>query len=155
MNGGQYVARITVKELQEQLKKSDDIIKWQQQKIQELQEQNEKILNDKDSVSKAEYKALSKQFQNLQDNYNEMKDFYEHERTKNTALIGKCMGLEKELSEIKPKHNARGAGRKSTLTEEQVNKIKELHKQGLSYGAIAKEVGFSKAYVYKLISFEP
>lgn len=50
------------------------------------------------------------------------------------------------------KHNERGAGRKSNLTQEQINKVDELHLQGLSYGAIAKEVGISKAYVYKLIN---
>lgn len=50
------------------------------------------------------------------------------------------------------KHNERGAGRKSTLSKEKINRVNELHLQGLSYGAIAKEVGISKAYVYKLIN---
>ena len=50
-------------------------------------------------------------------------------------------------------HNERGAGRKSKLTQEQLDKVNELHKQGLSYNKIGQEVGISKAYVYKLINY--
>lgn len=35
------MARVRIKDMQEQLKKSDNIIKWQQGKIHELHEQNE------------------------------------------------------------------------------------------------------------------
>ena len=144
--------RVTIKELQEQLNKSDNIIKWHQDKIHELQKQNENILNDKDSVSKVEHEALIKQFQNLQDNYKQLKDLYEKQKDKNSTLINKCIALENKLSELEPKYNERGAGRKSTLTNEHLQKVRELHQQGLSYGAVAKEVGLSKAYVYKLIN---
>lgn len=150
------MARVTLKDLQEQLKKNDNIINWQQNKIQELQELNEKILNNKNSVSKEEHEALVKQFESLQDNFKEIKALYEHEKERNSILINKCTKLEKELAELqkkeKTKHNERGAGRKRTLTNKQLENIQMLHKQGLSYGAIAKEVGFSKAYVYKLIN---
>lgn len=146
------MARITIKELQEHIKKSDEIIKWQQDKIQELQVQNENILNNKDCVSKAEYEALLKQFENLQSNHKTFKELYEHWKDKSSKLINKCTELEKKLAKTDPKHNERGAGRKRTLTDEQLEKVQELHQQGKSYGAIAKEVGISKAYVYKLIN---
>ena len=142
------MARVTIKELQERLKKSDYIINGQFKKIQELQEQNESILNDKNCVSKEEHQALSNQFKSLQSDYKTLKELYEHEKYRNGILINKCMKLEK----LKPKHNGRGAGRKRTITDAQLEKINDLHKQGLSYGAIAKEVGFSKSYVYKLIN---
>lgn len=61
--------------------------------------------------------------------------------------------LKSRIAELESKkRNERGAGRKSNLTQEQIYKINELHLQGLSYGAIAKEVRISKAYVYKLIN---
>jgi YesN/AraC family two-component response regulator len=53
--------------------------------------------------------------------------------------------------ETNKKHNERGAGRKSTLTQEQLMQVEHLHKQGLSYSKIGEEVGISKTYVYKLI----
>lgn len=39
------MASVTIKELQEHLKKSDDTVKWQEHKIQELQKENERILD--------------------------------------------------------------------------------------------------------------
>lgn len=64
--------------------------------------------------------------------------------------------LEKRIKELEFKeikqHNERNAGRKSNITKEQILKINKMHSEGQSYGAIAKEVGISKAYVYKLIN---
>ncbi|BDR84444.1 hypothetical protein [Clostridium tetani] len=96
---------MTIKELQEKLKECDYIINGQFKKIQELQEQNENILNDKNCVSKEEYEALSNQFKSLQSDYKTLKELYEHEKYRNAILINKCMKLEK----LKPKHNERGA----------------------------------------------
>lgn len=149
------MGRVTIKELQEKLQRNNDIIKWQQDKIQELQEQNEKILDNKGAVSKEENKALIKQFESLQENYKQLKKNYEHEKERNNTLINKYTELENQLAKLQekePKHNERGAGRKSSLTDEQIQNVKELHQQGLSYGAIAKKVNLSKPYVYKLIN---
>lgn len=150
------MARITVKELQEQLKKRDDLIEWQEKKIQKLQKENERILSDKDVVSKAEFETLTNRLSMSEDSHKNALNLYKNTEEKNRTLINKCIELEKQLKELQlmeqKKHNERGAGRKSSLTQEQINKIKELHEQGLSYGAIAKEAGLSKAYVYKLIN---
>lgn len=120
-----------------------------------MQKQNESILENKDAVSKAEYEALSKQFDDLQINYKTLRGLFKCKKEKNGLLVNKYTKLEKELEglqqEVKPKHNERGAGRKSTLTQEQLDKVQQLHEQRLSYGVIAKEIGLSKAYVYKLI----
>jgi chromosome segregation ATPase len=67
-------------------------------------------------------------------------------RTENLTLI------KKETVEKKHKHNERGAGRKGMKDyQEKLDKILELHQQGLSYSKIGQEVGLSKGYVCKLI----
>lgn len=47
--------------------------------------------------------------------------------------------------------NGRNVGRKIIIRDEQIDKIKELYKQGLSYRAISKEVGLNSSYVYRII----
>lgn len=200
------MASITKKELQEQLEQADRVIDMQQQKIQELQQQQEDILNDKGVVSKEEFDGICNELERIQINYKTLNESYEKLSNKliaykeghrnfikqielntenekvlhaninsleqrceefkkdNNALEVYMNKLEEENKRLKAEnrklinnktikgHNERGAGRKSNLTEEQKDKIKKLHQEGLSYGAIAKEVGLSKAYVYKLIS---
>ncbi len=200
------MASITKKELQEKLEQSDRVIDMQQQKIQELQQQQEDILNDKGVVSKQEFHGICNELERIQINYKTLNESYEKLSNKLAAykeghknfvkqiqlntkkenslnaqislLEERCEGLEKDNNALEvymnklaeenkklkaenrklinnktiKKHNERGAGRKSNLTKEQKDKIKKLNQEGLSYGAIAKEVGLSKAYVYKLIS---
>ncbi len=200
------MSSITKKELQEQLEQADRVIDMQQQKIQELQQQQEDILNDKGVVSKEEFDGICNELERIQINYKTLNESYEKLSNKLTAykeghrnfitqielntenekaLHAQINLLEQRCEEFKKDNNAlevymnkleeenkrlkaenrklinnktikgyneRGAGRKSNLTEEQKDKIKKLHQQGLSYGAIAKEVELSKAYVYKLIS---
>ncbi|MCY6354368.1 helix-turn-helix domain-containing protein [Clostridium sp. ZS2-4] len=194
------MASITKKELQEQLEQADRVIDMQQQK--------EDILNDKGVVSKQEFDGICNELERIQINYKTLKELYEklndklvaykngHENfvkqielnTKNTNSLNthidllekKCEDLKKDNNTLEvyrnklekdneklkaenrklinnetvtvKKHNERGAGRRSNLTEEQMQGIKELHQEGMSYGKIAKEVGLSKAYVYKLIN---
>jgi YesN/AraC family two-component response regulator len=73
-------------------------------------------------------------------------------------LRGKKTDLEEQLEQLKQinnvadkKHNERGAGRKSRLTEEDVQKILELYRIGVSYRKIAKQMGLSDVYIAKLI----
>lgn len=87
--------KITVEEVELKLKMADDIIARQQELIEELQAEIEKLTAEK--------------------------------------------------------HNARGAGRKQKYDSAIIEQAKQLHKQGLSYGDIAKELNLSKSTVYKLI----
>lgn len=126
----------TIKKLEEELELEITLKEGYRDKVIKL----EKIILDLSAgkvVSKIEYEKLLKKNEELQERINKLRE-----------TVKKCS---QNNSETK-KHNERGAGRKSTLTDEKIQKIKELHSQGLSYGKIAKEVGLSKAYVYKLIN---
>lgn len=109
----------------------------------ELNTENEKILNDHIALLEKRCEDLKKDNNTLEVYMNKLEEENKELKAENRKLIN---------NETVKKHNERGAGRKSNLTEEQLEKIKELHQEGLSYGAIAKEVGISKAYVYKLIN---
>lgn len=197
------MARITKKELEEKLEQANKLVESQQQQIEELQKENEKILNDKEVVSKVEFMGVIKELERIQVNYETLKKQYERENEKlNNKLAAykkshqdfiKKIELNKESEKVlnehistleekceytkkdteilrnhveflraenlkltnkksKKVHNERGAGRKSNLTTEQVQRIEKLHQKGKSYGAIAKEVGLSKSYIYKLIN---
>ncbi|WP_461207643.1 helix-turn-helix domain-containing protein [Clostridium sp. DL1XJH146] len=87
-------------------------------------------------------KILDKRISFLEKKCEELTEENEKMRIVNKSLINK------KTEKI---HNARGAGRKSNLTQEQLQKVYELHKQGMSYSKIGEEVGISKAYVCKLI----
>lgn len=47
--------------------------------------------------------------------------------------------------------NPRGAGRTSTVTEEQIEQAVQLYQNGYKIRDIAKEMGYSVGYVHKLI----
>lgn len=53
---------------------------------------------------------------------------------------------------VKPVHNARGAGRKPKFTSKQVEEIKAMRASGESIKSIAKEKNCSVGLVHKLIS---
>jgi hypothetical protein len=137
------MSKVTVADLQAKLQRANSIIGEQQKKIQGLYQEKEKLLNSKNTFTKAEYEVLLKDIKRLQLNYEKIKNLYDQEKEKNNVLINGCMAVRI--------HNERGAGRKSKLTTEQIKKVKQLRNEGKSYGAISKEVGMSKAYVYKLI----
>lgn len=57
----------------------------------------------------------------------------------------------KKERSIIPITNARGAGRKSRVTEEEKEKILKLHSKGKTIRETAAETGLSVGYVHKLI----
>lgn len=140
--------RITKKELQEQLEQANRVIELQQKSIQKLQEKIDNILDNKNAVEKEEFNVAIKNLERIQINYKTLENQFKREKQEKDILSSKVIALENNNN----RHNSRGAGRKSKLTVEQINKILLLRQEGLSYGAIAKEVKLSKAYVYKLIN---
>ncbi|MCY6485899.1 helix-turn-helix domain-containing protein [Clostridium aestuarii] len=149
--------RVTKKDLEKKIEDRDKLIDMLSKQINKLQQEKEDILNNKGAVSKAEFQGAIKEIERLKINYKTVSELYDKSKEKNSTLINKCTELAKENKELKEnriekKHNERGAGRKSKLTDEQLQKIKMLYQNGKSYGSIAKEVGLSKAYVYKLIN---
>jgi YesN/AraC family two-component response regulator len=130
------MARKTIKGLEQELELEKSLKEEYKKKVEELEEIIKDLAFGK-VVSKCEYDKLLKKNERLQERSNKFIEIIKSRSQNN--------------KETKRVHNERGAGRKSSLTEEQRQKINELHKQNLSYGKIAKEVGLSKAYVYKLI----
>lgn len=65
-------------------------------------------------------------------------------------LEEKVARLEQQIGEI-TKHNARGAGRKRSITPEEIEHIKKLHTNGMSLRAIGREVGYSVTHVMNII----
>lgn len=144
------------KELEEQLKKANEIIGELNKKVSAYKDgdkklikviesgtQNEKLLKEHITFLEKKCADLEKDNAELEDWKNEYKEKLSQLRKEHLSLIKK--------ETVKKVHNDRGAGRKSKLTTEQLDIVIELHQKGLSYNKIGQEVGLSKAYVYKLI----
>ena len=151
------MARVTKKDLEQKIKELEDMANSLSRQVVELYKEKEDILSNKNMIDKDEFDGVVKQLEQIEYNYNSLKSQNEYLIQKNNRLIEKCSKLEEENRQLltritNKKHNERGAGRKSRLTEETLQKINYLREQGFSYGEIAKEVELSKAYVYKLIN---
>lgn len=140
--------RVTKKDLEKKIEDRDKLIDMLYEQIDKLQQENTNILNNKEVVPISEHEGALKEIERIKINLETVKELYTKEKAKNDKFLQENKELKANNTE---KHNARGAGRKSTLTQEQLQKIHQLYKEGLSYGAIAKEVGVSKTYAYKLI----
>jgi hypothetical protein len=136
------MSRVTIAELKDRIQNMQKTINLQMQEIIEIQKQNENILNKNNSVSKPQFDGLLKDFELLQMKYKMIS-------TENEKLKGKIKFYTPQP--LERKCNERGAGRKSSLTDGQLELILELRHQQLSYNEIAQKVGLSKTYVHKLI----
>ena len=136
------MSTVTIAELKDTIQSMHKTIDLQMQEIIELQKQKDNILNENNSVSKPQFDGLLKDFELLQIK-NKMVS------TENQKLKEKIKLLTPQL--LEKKCNERGAGRKSNLTDDQLELILELRHQQLSYNEIAQKVGLSKTYVHKLI----
>lgn len=129
--------------LMEKLKKENAELKA---KNKELQESNdmllkscqelEKELSQSDDISNLpEVMQLKNRIKELEDTNRMLKDMYERVKNRSQEHI----------------HNARGAGRKRTYTDEQVTQMRRLHKDGVSIRKIAEELGCSTGTVCKYL----
>lgn len=99
------------------------------------------------------YKIMRKNFHEAcqrADHYKEMADRYQKQLKAREDQLSECMKKLENL-EAQTKHNARNAGRKPKITEEQTEIIITMNAQGVSSRKIAKEVGLSPSTVLRII----
>lgn len=104
------------------LRLEDEREKWQEQRIQA--EEIEQLQNQLDASQKAQ-----------------------------NALQSALNAAQEELQQIKATqvHNARGAGRKPKLADDQVREIQQLRSEGRTMAEISKQIGCSVGLVYNTI----
>lgn len=92
------------------------------------------------------YKRESEKREQLRQDYVTLKESYD-------VLLSDFKRACEELQQapMKEPHNARGAGRKPKITEEQTEIIITMNAQGVSSRKIAKEVGLSPSTVLRII----
>lgn len=100
--------------------------------------------------SKAKYKE---QVQQRDDEIKELRKQIDTITRAQDALRSDCESLREQLQakQHTEPHNARGAGRKPKITEEQTEIIITMNAQGVSSRKIAKEVGLSPSTVLRII----
>jgi YesN/AraC family two-component response regulator len=133
--------RINCETITDLHKKDKEKIIQLDKKVKAYKEGHKSFIKNID-LNTEQKKILDKRINSLERKCEELTEENEKMRIVNKSLINK------KTEKI---HNARGAGRKSNLTQEQLQKVYDLHNQGLSYSKIGQEVGISKAYVFKLI----
>ena len=70
-------------------------------------------------------------------------------------LLETIKGAYRRQGGEKPIRNARGAGRKSRISPEQICRARELREKGCKIREIAEEMGYSTGFVHKLINEHP
>lgn len=125
------------------------------EKIEALQE---KITELEAKIEGAETTA---QYNSVTEKYKVVNDLRNELNNKNTAL-GKSEAerntLKSDLDKLQEKyqqatrHNARGAGRKPKLTDDQVQEIQKLRADGMVMTEISKKIGCSVGLVYNILS---
>lgn len=124
-------------------------------KLQQAYESSEEIYN----------KLL--QLQELADHGFEASPHYQQLLRENERLKAQCETLENQLKTARERasrqaerllrgdcavHNARGAGRKRKFTDGQIEDIRLLRAEGLTFAKIAEKVGCSVGLVHKIIN---
>ncbi|MFR4164180.1 MAG: helix-turn-helix domain-containing protein [Paraclostridium sordellii] len=79
--------------------------------------------------------------------YNQMISFYEKQLNEKNKEIKK---LNDELEKLKS--NTKFKTKQKQISDEDIDKIKQLKKQGKSYSYISKETGWSKATISRVIN---
>ena len=116
---------------------------------QELEKEVNTLRNQQDvivGVSQTDYMQLQQKNERLKAENNILKQ--------RTARQEKDIAYLKALSQAPAErpHNERGAGRKPSLTPEQIEEIRYRRQHGISYRALAKAYGCSVGTVYKACS---
>lgn len=132
--------RSTVKQLHEMENQRDTAIKQKER-------YREKVL-------KLEDECESWQRQSIQaEDVEQLQNQLDASRKAQDALQAALDAAQEELQQIKASqvHNARGAGRKPKLTDDQEQEIKQLRSEGLTMAEISKQIGCSVGLVYNTI----
>lgn len=105
------------------------------------------------------YIQLQASYEKLQVEYETIKTLCERTLEAHSALQNDYKTLQAELQQVHTQsrtepHNARGAGRKPVLTDEQRQKILEFHAEGKSLRWIASQIGVTHTAIAKIIKKE-
>lgn len=95
--------------------------------------------------------SITEEMENLNETIKILEKQKLNAKKENMKLKIEILNLQEELKTLKNnnKHNARNAGRKKEITQDEIIKINELRSQGKTYQAIQKELGISYGNVYK------
>lgn len=132
--------RSTVKQLHEMENQRDTAIKQRDRykvKVQSLEDERE---------SWQEQRIQAEEIEQLQNQL-------DASQKAQGALQAALDAAQEELQRIKASqmHNARGAGRKPKLTDDQKQEIKQLRSEGVTMAEISKQIGCSIGLVYNII----
>lgn len=106
------------------------------------------------SLKEKKVKKLEKDLGVLQEKLYQVEDAYRAIVQEKQDLLHTYLELMVEVDAMRPVHNARGAGRKSTLSQEEIQKILELREEGYSYKKIGNIMGLSATGIAKIIKRE-
>lgn len=102
------------------------------------------LLRDKEQIDKADkrYSELIGMYEELQKQLDASVTAYNALKSDFNTLALDCMAKGEETLK-----NARGAGRKAVLSKEAQEEVRDMHRLGMSYRAIAKKMGVSFSVV--------
>lgn len=102
------------------------------------------------------YQSESRKREELRNEYIDLREKHDALTTAYDALESDYKRVREELQRMPAKepHNARGAGRKPKITQEQVETAQRMHAEGLSSRKIAAEVNLSPSTVLRILRNE-
>ena len=128
--------------------------------LDELNTLKRKMQSDSEKDQQTAYIELQTEYEKLKMEYETVKTLCERTLEAHSALQSDYKTLQAELQQAHIQsyytepHNARGAGRKSVLTNEQRQKILEFHAEGKSLRWIASQIGVTHTAIAKIIKKE-
>lgn len=123
------MARITIKELEQQIQKKNKEIETLNNKLDEVQYMCKLLIEHKNT----EIDTINKEKVILLDKINAVK-----------KIVNPNKSAKDEANESK-------SIKKGKLTDDQIKKAVELRKKGISYGKIAPQIGISKSTIYTFL----
>ena len=102
------------------------------------------------------YQSESREREQLRNEYIDLREKHDALTTAYDALESDYKRVREELQRMPAKepHNARGAGRKPKITQEQVETAQRMHAEGLSSRKIAAAVDLSPSTVLRILRNE-
>lgn len=133
-------------QMQRDLRTLEVSVSLKEKKVKKL-EKDLGVLQEKLYQVEDAYRAIVQEKQELETLHQEVLQ-------EKQELLHTYLELMVEVDAMRPVHNARGAGRKSTLSQEEIQKILELREEGYSYKKIGNRMGLSATGIAKIIKRE-
>ena len=123
--------------------------------LDELNTLKRKMQSDSEDQQTA-YIELQTEYEKLKMEYETVKTLCERTLEAHSALQSDYKMLQAELQQAHTKsytepHNARGAGRKPTLSAAQHDEVRKLHAKGMSLRQIAAQMGVTHTAIAKIL----